>query len=161
MKGFLIKSIEDIRAVIQDLRPSILDDLGLEPALKWFVDRRFKDQDCKVFVEVQECFKARLDPFLETTTFRIAQEALTNILKHAKASRVFLRLTCSQRRLTLFIHDNGVGFVVGKYGDRVSTESGSGIGLQGMTERALLVGGKLKIRSSPGRGTHVGLFMML
>lgn len=161
MKGFLVKAMEDIRAVIQDLRPSILDDLGLGAALRWLVDLRFKGQGCQVSVEVKECHKGKLDPLVETTTFRIAQEALTNILKHAKASRVSLKLTCSQRKLKLFIHDNGVGFAVGKLQDRASTESGLGIGLQGMAERALLIGGKLKIRSSQGRGTHVGLFITL
>jgi signal transduction histidine kinase len=161
MRGLLTKAMEDIRAIIQGLRPSILDDLGLDEALRWVVDRRFQDQECEVSIEVKGYSKGQLDSNIETVTFRIAQEALTNVLKHARASRAVLRLSCSSRRLTLFVHDNGVGFAAAEYKKEVRTTVGSGIGLQGMAERASLVGGRLKIRSSPGRGSHVRLFIPL
>jgi len=161
MRWLLTKAMEDIRAIIQGLRPSILDDLGLDEALRWVVDRRFQDQECEVSIEVKGYSKGQLDSNIETVTFRIAQEALTNVLKHARASRAVLRLTCSSRRLTLLIHDNGVGFAAAEYKKEVRTAAGSGIGLQGMAERAVLVGGRLKIRSSTGRGSHVRLFIPL
>lgn len=161
MRGLLTKAMEDIRAIIQGLRPSILDDLGLDEALRWVVDRRFQNQECEVSIEVKGYSKGQLDSNIETVTFRIAQEALTNVLKHARASRAVLRLTCSSRGLTIFVHDNGVGFAAAEYKKEVRTAAGSGIGLQGMAERASLVGGRLKIRSSPGRGSHVRLFIPL
>lgn len=162
MRGLLTKAMEDIRAIIQDLRPSILDDLGLDVALKWVVEKKFQDKECEVFVDVKGYSKGNLDSNLETITFRIAQEALTNVLKHAKARRVVLRLACSKSRLTLFIHDDGVGFEVSKYDEKVFSMTGSGVGLRGMIERAALIGGRLKIRSSPNKGgSHVRLSIPL
>jgi signal transduction histidine kinase len=130
--------IDNLRAIITDLRPSLLDDLGLMPAIEALVDRR-RHGGLNVVSELSLPGDVPLDPELETTIYRLIQEALTNIVKHARASLVRLSLSVSARMVLLTVTDNGVGFDPGRDTD--------GFGVPGMRERVYLAGGTLEIRS--------------
>jgi PAS domain S-box-containing protein len=142
-----------VRDLSLELRPALLDDLGLAAALRWYVDRY--SQRTSISAEVASNLQTdeRLRRELETACFRIAQEALTNIARHARATRVSVQLKLSKNELLLVVRDDGVGFDARrllKNGFSLST-----MGLRGMEERALAVGGDLKIGSAPTRGTEI------
>lgn len=151
LKGIAESTLEDIRRVIYDLRPSILDDLGLVAAMDWFVTTLVKPAGIRTRLEV-EGVPNRLPPVVETTLFRLAQEALTNVLRHARATEVTVRLRGEGESVVLVVKDNGQGFLPEAV--RGPTLRG-GLGVHGMRERAALLGGGLHIRSSPGEGTEV------
>jgi signal transduction histidine kinase len=138
--------IDNLRAIITDLRPSLLDDLGLVPAIEALVDRR-RHGGLNVVTDVSlPSDLPPLDPELETTIYRLIQEALTNAVKHAQASLVTLTLTASKRTVELAVTDNGVGFD--------PTADTGGFGVAGMRERVYLAGGTLEITSEEG-GTEL------
>lgn len=148
------QTLDDVRILSQQLRPRILDDLGLSAALHWLVEdaqQRFH-LDAALTVESDKA-APHLPAIYETTLFRIAQESLTNIARHAHASRVTLSLVRDQHQVSLQVRDDGRGFDVA----RVS----SGLGLPGMRERAALLGGTLTITSQPGQGTTVHAYLPL
>jgi len=141
-----------VRDLSLDLHPSILDDLGLPYALKWYADRQAERSGLTIKVTA-DSFPPRLPRDVELACFRIAQEALTNVVRHAKASLVVVTLVRGMRRLALRVQDDGVGFVVDA---GVPTGSGkASVGLTSMQERARLLGGEVMIRSAPGEGTEV------
>ncbi|MGZ6123362.1 MAG: MHYT domain-containing protein [Myxococcales bacterium] len=141
-------ALEEVRELSLDLRPPLLDEVGLVAALRSFVDReaRRAGLNAVVLAEPQDI---RLHPELETACFRIAQEALTNVVRHAGARNVRLELARTDKELHLRIVDDGKGFDVEAKGRP------GGLGLLGMRERALIAGGAIQIRSDPGRGTEV------
>lgn len=148
--------VEHVLQQVQDLslslRPSILDDLGLEPALRWYIQR----QAALAGFETHLCFESmekRLEPVMETECFRIAQEALTNIVRHAGAHTVSVELMVRNGTLHLTVSDDGSGFEVGEA--RTQALRGASLGLLNMEERASLAGGGLEIHSRPGQGTQV------
>ncbi|MBI4763518.1 MAG: PAS domain-containing sensor histidine kinase [Deltaproteobacteria bacterium] len=149
----LEETTQCIREVISDLRPSVLDDFGLPAALHWYGDRFQESTGILTRVEGKD-FSLRLPPLLETVVYRIAQEALTNVLKHASASRVSIRLRQFKNKLQMTITDNGQGF---RFDEIPSESAPKGWGLTMMRERALGLGGDLKISSKPGQGTRVVL----
>jgi two-component system, NarL family, sensor histidine kinase UhpB len=137
---------------IQDLRPRLLDDLGLEPAIRWYAESRLAD-DITVHVEANG-LKERLPPELEITLFRIVQESISNIARHARAHSVQIRIDLyGTGRVVARIEDDGIGFLPSKY--LHPTDGLRGMGLLGMRERVALIGGTLSIDSTPGRGTRV------
>ncbi len=142
-----------VRELSIDLRPSLLDDLGLSAALRWYVDRYA--QRTGIIAEVLDGFQdgGRLPRELETACFRIAQAALTNVARHAQASSVSVQLERSREKMLLTVIDDGVGFDLDKL--RKNAQAASALGLLGMEERALAVGGYIKIDSGLGRGTRV------
>jgi signal transduction histidine kinase len=146
------QSITELRNIMADLRPAQLDDLGLVPALRWYVGQyTSRHPELNVILSADRMPK-RLPPGLETVLFRAAQEALTNIARHAHASQVTIELSQTAGGVRLSVTDNGIGFDVSappKY------ERGSGLGLVGMRERVALVGGTCTIQSAPGQGTRV------
>jgi PAS domain S-box-containing protein len=146
------KALERVRELSHSLRPSLLDDLGLPAALRWYVDRYA--QRTGIMAEVfNGCENIeRLPPELETVCFRIAQEALTNVARHAKAKRVRVRLECDSERLRLMIADDGVGFEIQRFFFGAAATS---LGLRGMNERASAVNGAVDIESGYGKGTRV------
>lgn len=163
LKEMVNQALKDLRDLISDLRPSVLDDLGLIPALeglvKVFEDRlRDSGKQLKVFMEVGGNVH-RLQPDVETIAFRITQEALTNIAKHAQATKVIIRLTFKEPCLNLFITDNGSGFEVEKYFNQRATTPAWG--LLGMQERVALVGGNFQIHSQVGDGTTIDVCLPL
>ena len=147
------EALTRIRELSLELRPSLLDDLGLAAALRWYVDRY--GQRTGIVAEVLNGFEehGRLPRDLETECFRIAQEALTNVARHAQASRVSVQLEDAQEKLVLTITDNGTGFDTDNLLKTAS--SASTLGLRGMKERALAMNGHVEIESAPGKGTHV------
>jgi PAS domain S-box-containing protein len=143
-----------VRDLSVDLRPPLLDDLGLATALCWYVDRYEKRAGVttEVLIELPNQ-NERFSRELETACFRIAQEALTNVARHARATHVLLQLTRTPTTLEMLIRDDGVGFdpaALRKRARRVAT-----LGLVGMQERAHAAGGVLAIHSNLSRGTEV------
>ena len=146
--------LEQVHDISLNLRPSVLDDLGLEPALRWYADRQAALAGLQVEVRTDP-LEQRLDPVIETVCFRVAQEALNNVVKHAKARTVTVELTQNdaEQQLHLSVRDDGVGFDVASI--REQAVRGSSLGLLSMEERATLADGGLEYDSTPGRGTEV------
>ncbi len=142
-------ALQQVRRLAMALRPSMLDDLGLAPALRWLAEQAAErsafDLQFRALMSTE-----RLASDIETTFFRIAQEALTNISRHARASQVEVVLQRSERGLVMSLHDNGCGF--DPEASRGLAVAGASLGLLGMQERAMLIGASLSIESSPGRG---------
>jgi two-component system sensor histidine kinase UhpB len=147
-----VHAIEGVRRLALELRPPALDDLGLEAALNELCHRFRSQNDCTIDLHVSG-LRNRLATDVELVLYRIAQEALTNIGKHAKAKSVYLDLVRKNGSITLTIRDDGVGFEEGRF--TASDGVGLGLGLFGMEERAELIGGTLRIRSAPQNGTVV------
>jgi signal transduction histidine kinase len=145
------RALEQVRNLSLDLRPSLLDDLGFVAALRWYVARQARLAGFVLHFSVDD-LGGRLAPALETTCFRVAQEALTNIVRHAGAREVWVGLACDDR-LCLTIRDDGGGFDVSAAEARAA--HGESFGLLGMRERVGIAGGHLAITSSPGGGTLV------
>jgi PAS domain S-box-containing protein len=141
--------IEQIREMSLNLRPAMLDDIGLLPTLLWHFERYTKQTGIKVSFN-QIGLSMRLAPEVETTVYRIVQEALTNIARYAQVSEAFVRLVLQEKILGIEIIDHGVGFDPGFDISKASTA-----GLAGMRERANLLGGYLVIKSSPKTGTQI------
>ncbi|WP_086761412.1 sensor histidine kinase [Nostoc sp. 106C] len=151
-------SLQQVRSLSLDLRPSLLDDLGLVVALRWYIDRQ--TQRAGIIGEfVSKPLKTKLSPNLETTCFRIVQEALTNIVRHAKAQRVTVELWQQETQLHLIIRDDGIGFDV--YAAREKATKGGSLGLLGMEERVLLIGGQIKMKSVHQHGTEIHAILPL
>lgn len=143
----------DLRRLITDLRPAQLDDLGLVAALHWLADQSRRQFSLDVNVQI-EGHKTRLPTELETVLFRVAQEALTNVARHAGVDTAEVRLTFEPRCVTLEVTDKGRGFNVAEtLGGALAERQAWGI--IGMRERLLAAGGQLVISSEPGRGTVV------
>jgi signal transduction histidine kinase len=130
----------------------MLDDLGLEPALRWLTKRQAALAGLQAEVRADP-LEQRLDPMIETECFRVAQEALTNVVKHAKARTVSVELSRSDEQIHLWVRDDGVGFDVASV--REQAVRGASLGLLSMEERATLAGGGLQYHASPGEGTEV------
>ncbi len=144
--------LQDIRRFSQDLRPSIIDDLGLLPALKWLVKQKSEDIGIEVELKVNGK-EQRLLPEMELILFRITQEALNNIGKHAYATAANVKLDFLPERVSVTITDNGKGF---QLPETVGDLSYAGkLGLVGMQERVSLLNGSFEIQSQLGKGTTV------
>ncbi len=151
--GIVDEALGRVRELSIELRPALLDDLGLSAALRWYVDRYA--QRTGIIAEVLNGLEEddRLPRELETACFRIAQEALTNVARHAQATSVSVQLERSRERMLLTIIDDGAGFDFDKL--RMSASAASALGLRGMEERALAVGGYIEIDSGLERGTRI------
>jgi PAS domain S-box-containing protein len=141
-----------VRDLSLDLRPSLLDDLGLVAALRWYLDRQAQRLGW-IAQFAADPPNIKLPVEIETTCFRVAQEAVTNIARHARAGRVWIELRQGTAELQLTIRDDGVGFDPRAAMERAA--QGQSLGLLSMQERALLAGGEVEIASEPGRGTGV------
>jgi signal transduction histidine kinase len=146
------QAIQQVRDLSVNLRPSILDDLGLVSALKWYVKRQAQRIDAEIRLEVDDLAQ-RPHADIEIACFRIMQETLTNIVRHAHAKTISIRLSHKERQLSLEIEDNGVEFDVEAALTRASL--GGSLGLLGMQERVELVRGHFGIHSKPGKGTRI------
>lgn len=141
--------IANLREIITDLRPSLLDDLGLVPAIEALVERRREDTleiDSHVALPGQAQGASGLSPELETAIYRLVQEALTNVVKHAGATSVHVVVAVAGTDVTVEVHDDGRGFDM--------NERTAGFGLAGMRERVGLLGGTLSVNSG-AEGTVV------
>lgn len=144
------EATESIRRMATQLRPVALDDLGLVAAIQWYIERFTRREGLQVQLKASGC-KARIDPETELVVYRIVQESLRNVAKHAQASSVAVSLEIADNKLRLSVKDDGIGF------DplAVRRSESAGMGLLGMSERAALVGGTMSVRSQPGSGTTV------
>jgi signal transduction histidine kinase len=145
-------SLEGVHRLMHDLRPSVLDDLGLVAALRWLADHRLAPDGISVRFEIGDV-PERLAPELETALFRAAQEALINVQRHANAERVLVQIGERDGRFCIEIEDDGEGFSAGELAPRPG--DARGLGLLGMRERVELFDGSVTIESSPGNGTRV------
>jgi two-component system sensor histidine kinase UhpB len=148
----LRESLDDVRRIARELRPEALDDLGLINALIALCSRVSEQGS----IAVRRNFAGTLPPLspeIELVVYRVAQEGLTNALRHADASQATLSLEVVESQLRLSVIDNGVGMP--------TTLPPDTVGLAGMRERALLIGGQLRINSNPGAGTELRLTVPL
>ena len=148
-----MKSLKELRRVVIGLRPPALDELGLEHALRQSLEELKSDGlICKFYEEGNH---TRLSSSVEIAVYRLVQEALTNIRKHANATKVNLRLRFQKDRLIVEIHDNGKGFDLSQTLN--SAISVGHMGLLGMKQRARMLGGDIKIKTGAGAGTTLTL----
>jgi two-component system sensor histidine kinase UhpB len=145
------QTTERIRDMMADLRPPVLDDYGLVAALRWYAEKIARRIEIPISVIGEEP-NPRLDSRIENALFRIVQEALTNVSKHAQASYVNISVSVDSDILRLTLVDDGIGFDPQNI---IQPENGQGWGLLSITERAEAVGGQCKIISSPNQGTQV------
>jgi signal transduction histidine kinase len=143
----VVATLQDVRRLAVELRPKALDDFGLVPALERLVGTFAEQTGIETHLE-SRLQEARLASEIETVLYRVVQEALTNVVKHARAEHVSVLLHAKPGRVAVVIEDDGRGFAA-------DTLSGDGIGLVGMRERIALVGGRLELETSEGRGTTI------
>jgi two-component system, NarL family, sensor histidine kinase DevS len=148
LRELVVTTLQDVRRLAVELRPKALDDFGLVSALERLVETFSEQTGIQVDLEPR-LGEERLSPDVETTLYRITQEALTNVVKHAQAKRVSIVLTRRSGSVAAVIEDDGRGFSAGS--------EGNGLGLLGMRERITLVGGRLDVESSPGSGTTLSI----
>jgi signal transduction histidine kinase len=146
LRELVVSTLQDVRRLAVELRPSALDDLGLVPAIERLADT-FAENGIRVDV-VAHVGNARLPAEVETTLYRIVQEAVTNVAKHAEAGHLSITLTRKQSSVVAVVEDDGKGFDPG-------SARGDGLGLLGMRERLALVGGTLQIEAAHGTGTTI------
>ena len=147
VRELAVSTLHDVRRLAVELRPAALDDFGLDAAIERLADTYRGGVETRVDLELR-LGSTRLPPDVETTLYRIVQEALTNITKHAGATRVSILLSRSERSAILVVEDDGVGF------DEAT--SSTGLGLTGMRERVALVGGRLRVESGEA-GTTIAV----
>jgi two-component system sensor histidine kinase DegS len=147
-----LQAVEEVRRASLDLRPSILDNLGLIPALRWLVDRMSQESGINTRILVNGN-KRKLSPQAEVTIFRVMQEALNNIKRHSKATEAVVTLKFAPEYLKIAIEDNGQGFCPPKKFARLAAKGK--LGLIGMQQRIDFLGGTFKVRSRLGKGTSL------
>jgi signal transduction histidine kinase len=145
-------SLKELQRLISDLRPSHLDDLGLSAALRWYASRIQEHSAISIRLDIHGEEK-ELDEATKIAVFRIIQESLNNIIKHAQASHVNIHLAFEEKNIRIHVFDNGVGFDPDQVKHQHSSRSS--LGLAGMEERAVLLGGTVSIQSRIGYGTQV------
>ena len=148
-RGLVNELMARVRKMSLDLRPGMLDDLGLLPTLLWHIENYTAQTNVKVDFRHSGLERQRFAPEVETTAYRVVQEALTNVARHAKVPEVTVRVWAHQDTLSIEVADDGQGFEL----DSVVARGTSG--LTGMRERATLAGGQLQIESRPGAGTRL------
>lgn len=150
LEALAARSLDELRRLIGDLRPSHLDDLGLPAALRWYA----KEVQARAPLETQVEFagdQRPLNPAVSIALFRIAQEAITNVIKHSGARHAWVHGGYGQFDFALRVQDDGCGFDTGA----LATPARPSWGLLGMEGRAALLGGRFSLRSAPGQGTCV------
>lgn len=144
-------SLRELQRIISDLRPAHLDDLGLSATLRWYASRFHELTSIQVRLDI-EGDEPELDDAVKITIFRIVQESLNNIIKHSHATHVNIKLDYRQKEARILVRDNGLGFDMDSVQNRIGRTS---LGLAGMEERAMLMGGEVQIHSRPRYGAEV------
>ena len=152
------RTLEQIRELSLDLRPSMLDDFGLVPTLRWYIKRYASRVDIRTELNANGC-DVRFAPAVETTLYRVLQEALTNVARHAQAEAVHLSLYQHDGRVCALIEDDGVGFDLDSVLNQNAPEHGAG--LLGIRERVALLDGDFEIDTRPGQGTRLSISIPL
>jgi PAS domain S-box-containing protein len=148
----LDRLLQQVRQLSLDLRPPLLDELGLVPALRWLADQQAQLAGLRVLFTAN-VDHLEMDPLTRTACFRVAQEAITNAIRHARAATVAVELRAEANRVWLVVKDDGGGFDKDAMQQRAAR--GASIGLLSMNERASLLGGELEVTSAPDRGTEI------
>jgi signal transduction histidine kinase len=146
------RTLVEVQAIARHLRPSLLDDLGVVAALSWLAEDAEERLGVAARVKIagdELEAGARIPTEIETALYRIAQESLTNAVRHGNARHIAIQLRSSAQALILTVADDGAGFALG---DEMARRERGGLGVYGMRERARLLGGSLRLRSAPGRG---------
>ena len=145
-------SLKELQRLMTDLRPSHLDDLGLSAALRWYSTKVQEHSSLHIRVDIhgEEC---DLDDAMKITIFRIIQESLNNVIKHAQATHVNIHLHFQEKTVRISVFDNGIGFDCDELPQRRTNRPS--LGLAGMEERAALLGGTVTVQSRPGYGTEI------
>lgn len=146
------ETISCVRDVMADLRPPLLDDYGLAAVLRWYC-REFSRRSGIQAVIASDTYASRLPLSIELALFRIAQESLSNVMRHSRAAKVAVDLEATEESVRMSIFDNGVGFNPEDLGSPRGQKSGWG--MLGMRERAEMAGGRLQVVSAPGKGTRI------
>jgi signal transduction histidine kinase len=149
------EAVDEVRRISTDLRPAMLDDLGLLATLRWYLGelaQRHPDLEIRQHLGVAE---AEVPDGLKTTIFRLLQEATSNVVRHSGGSALDIHLTAEEGVLCLAVVDDGVGFDPGSVGLQVNGRGHFGLGLSSMRERTGLSGGAFRLLSVPGGGTRV------
>jgi signal transduction histidine kinase len=143
-----------VRSLALELRPTMLQDLGLVPTIRWYVNTLTQRRGMNIQFETYNV-DGRFSEDIETALYRIIQEALTNISRHSEASYVHLNLSCRDSSISATIQDNGIGFEV----DQIlsSASEGKGVGLVAIRERVAVLDGRFDIHSAPGLGTRLSV----
>jgi signal transduction histidine kinase len=155
-KALAVRTIEEVHRMILDLRPSVLDDLGLQSAIRWYAERHLTGRGVSVRCEF-DAPDRRFPAAFETALFRVCQEAMSNIARHAHAESVLIQLSEDGGEIRIEIEDDGRGFEP----DNVSHAERRHFGLMGIEERVEILGGKVVIDSAPGQGTRIRLAVPL
>jgi two-component system sensor histidine kinase UhpB len=152
------RTLTELRKIVSGLRPTILDDLGLIPAMRWYARSNLEEAGVRVEVNASD-EEMPLSPQLNSTLFRIAQEAVNNILRHAQAKSVLITLRQNGEGVRLGIEDDGKGFDIFMIQEQAIRLQR--LGLLGIQERAEMVGGQVSVNSAPGKGTQIQVYVPL
>jgi signal transduction histidine kinase len=156
IRSIIVKALDGVTGVIQNLRPSLLDDLGLVPAIKSLLDMHLGANGINYFLNTNGVTERRFRPELEITLFRIVQEAVSNTARHAKAENFFIKMNIDNDIVAVDIEDDGEGFVTpALYTAGRESFGRRGLGLLGMRERVTLIGGAMHLCSTPSQGTQI------
>ena len=156
MRQLMVHTLDGVHKLIFDLRPTMLDHLGLVPALRWFAQSRLEPAGVRLNIKETSASR-RLPAEVETALFRVVQEVITNIARHAAARHVDIWFQFDNHRTTVSIEDDGIGFDMVEV--TLSPDTQRGLGLMGMYERVELLGGKMEIDTAPGYGTQIQIQM--
>jgi signal transduction histidine kinase len=151
-RSLAVRTLDELHRLIYDLRPSVLDDLGLWSAIQWYADRQLKARGVAVKCEFNDV-ERRLPPIMETALFRAVQEAISNIAKHASAEHALIQCGFEGDVLTIEVEDDGNGFEPSAV--TRPKDEGHGWGLLGITERVEALGGTVEIDTAPGQGVRM------
>jgi len=159
IRSIIVKALDGITLIIQNMRPTLLDDLGLVPAIKSILDIHIGEQGITYFINTNNMADQRFRPEMEITLFRIVQEAVLNIARHARAENVIILCKIEQDDVRVEIEDDGEGFDLDSLyrPSKHEVADRRGLGILGMKERVTLIGGKIKVCSKPGLGTRVDI----
>lgn len=156
IRGIITRAYDGLISMMQNLRPSLLDDLGLIPAVQSLLNMHLGDRGIQYFINTAGLKDNRFRPEVEIILFRIVQEAVANIARHSQAENVFVLFKCDRTTVYAEIEDDGTGFDLSSLITRApDVRDRRGLGIMGMKERALLIGGSMEICSQPGIGTKI------
>jgi signal transduction histidine kinase len=153
MFGMVESLIESVRKIATELRPGILDHLGLFPALEWQINQFRMMTKINCIYSIPDDLSITFNKSETTTIFRILQEILTNVARHSKATKIEISVYKENDHFCMNVTDNGVGFKTMEKNQTIS------LGIMGMQERALSIGGEIQIDSEPGKGTSITLLL--